>query len=278
VVVAALLALLAAVSFGVSDVVGAVASRRASALVVSLGLQVTGFPLLAIGLVLVPGEASLAAIGLGALAGGIGTIGLVLYLRSMAVGPVGVISPISALVGVAVPVSWGVAVSGEVLTIVQVLGVLGGILAVVMVAWSPGASLRAYGTGGPLIALVAGTLFGLFFVVLDATPAGSGLWPLIGARVSGTLVIVVLLTAIRRPVPPRSVWPLILLSGATDVTANILFLLATRSGLLSLASLLTSLYPVVALLLARAFLHERLTPLQGAGVVLALFATAALII
>lgn len=274
----ALLALLAAVSFGVSDVAGAIASRRASALAVSLGLQVTGFPLVVIGLVVVPGDPSLAAVGLGAVAGAIGTIGLVLYLRSMAVGPVGVISPISALVGVAVPVSWGVAVAGEVLSRLQVLGVVGGILAVVMVAWSPGASLRAYGSGGPLIALIAGTLFGLYFVILDATPEGSGLWPLLGARLAGTLVVVSLLIVIRRPVPPRSDWPLITLSGATDVSANILFLLATRSGLLSLASLLTSLYPVVALLLARAFLHERLTPLQAAGVVLALGATTALIV
>ncbi|TVR33566.1 MAG: DMT family transporter [Nitriliruptor sp.] len=275
---AALLALLAAVSFGVSDVAGAVASRRASALAVSFVLLVAGFPVLAVGLVLAPGEPSVAAIGLGALAGGIGTIGLVLYLRSMAVGPVGVISPISALVGVAVPVSWGVAVSGEVLSIVQVVGVLGGILAVVMVAWSPGASLRAYGSAGSLVALIAGTLFGLYFVILDATPAGSGLWPLVGARASGTLAVAILLAAIRRPVPPRSHWPLIVLSGATDASANILFLLATRSGLLSLASLLSSLYPVVALLLARAFLQERLTPLQGAGVVLALCATTALIV
>lgn len=275
---AALLALLAAVSFGVSDVAGAVASRRSSAPAVSLVLLVAGFPVLAVGLVLAPGEPSLAAVGLGALAGGIGTIGLVLYLRSMAVGPIGVISPISALVGVAVPVSWGVAVSGEVLSVIQMLGVLGGILAVVMVAWSPGASLRAYGSAGSLVALLAGTLFGLYFVILDATPVASGLWPLVGARVSGTLAVAILLVAIRRPVPPRSHWPLIALSGATDVGANVLFLLATRSGLLSLASLLTSLYPVVALLLARGFLQERLTPLQGAGVVLALCATTALLV
>ncbi len=274
---AALLALMAAVSFGVSDVAGAVASRRASALAVTFGLLVTGLPVLAIGLVL-PGEATLRAFGLGALAGTIGTIGLVLYLRSMAVGPVGVISPISALLGVAVPVSWGVVVSGEVLSPLQVLGVLGGILAVVMVAWSPGASIRAYGSRGPVVALLAGTLFGLYFVILDATPGGSGMWPLVGARVSGTLLVAVLLATVRRPLPPGSQWPLIALSGATDVTASILFLLATRSGLLSLVSLLASLYPVVALLLARSFLRERLTPLQGVGVVLALCATTALIV
>lgn len=275
---AALLALAAACSFGISDVAGAVASKRASSIVVSLGLQFAGLPILALALLLLPAAPTLDAILLGALAGAFGIVGLVLYLRSMAVGPVGVISPISALMGVGVPVTWGVGIAGEVLTGWQVAGVAAGVVAVVLVAWSPGASLRAYGSGGPIIALLAGSLFGLFFVVLDATPGGSGLWPLLGARISGSALLVGLLVFVRRPGPQRSLWPLIALSGATDMGANILFLLATRSGLLSLVSLLASLYPVVALLLARYLLTERLTRLQAGGVVLAMVAIAALVV
>lgn len=271
-----LLSLSAALSFGISDVAGAVACRRSSPVVVALGLQVAGFPVLAIGLLLLPGALSMTAVALGALAGTIGTTGMVFYLRSMAVGPVGVISPISALLGVSVPVSWGVLIFGEDLSSLQVAGVLAGIGAVVLVAWSPGAALRAYGRRGPFVAVLAGTLFGLYFVVLDATPAGSGLWPLVAARLAGTVTLLAVLLVAKRPPPGRSAMALIVLSGTTDVTANILFLLATRSGLLSLAALLTSLYPVVALLLARQLLAEKLSRLQASGVGLALAATAAL--
>lgn len=274
---AALLALGSALSFGVSDIAGAVASRRCSALVVTLGIQLSGFAVLLPALMLLPGTVSWRALLLGAVAGALGNLGLVLYLRSMAVGPVGVISPISALVGAAVPVAWGVGIAGDALRSGQSLGVLAGLVAVVLVAWSPGASLRAYGSRGPLVALVAGVLFGLFFVALDATPPESGLWPLVGARLAGTGMILVLLATVRRAGPDRPALGLMVLSGATDMLANLLFLLATRAGLLSLASLLSSLYPVVALVLARVLLHERLTGLQASGVVLALGATALLV-
>ena len=274
---ATVLALSAALSFGVSDIAGAMAARRSSALQVALGLQLFGLPVLLVGLLLLPGTVTLRALALGVLAGAVGNLGLVLYLRSMAVGPVGVISPLSALVGAAVPVAWGVWLAGDELDAWQLAGVAAGLIAVVLVAYAPGAAQRAYGSRGPIFALIAGTAFGLFFVVLDATPADSGLWPLVGSRIGGTALLLGLLVAAPRPLPGRASVPLIALSGVTDMLANLLFLLATREGLLSLASLLTSLYPVVALLAARVLLAERLTRLQGLGVALALAATALLV-
>jgi drug/metabolite transporter (DMT)-like permease len=275
--VATVLALGAALSFGISDISGAIAARRSSALQVALGLQLAGLPVLLVGLLLFPGVLSLRALALGVLAGVVGNLGLVLYLRSMAVGPVGVISPLSALVGAAVPVAWGVWLVGDELAAWQLVGVVAGLVAVVLVAYAPGAAQRAYGRRGPLYALVAGVAFGLFFVVLDATPADSGLWPLVGSRIGGTVLLLGLLAAAPRPLPGRASIPLIALAGLTDMLANLLFLLATREGLLSLASLVTSLYPVVALLGARLLLAERLTRLQGVGVALALTATALLV-
>ncbi len=277
--VGALLALGAALSFGISDVAGAVASRRAPALHVAIGMQFAGFPVLLAGLWLLSGTPSVEALLLGALAGSVGNIGLVLYLRSMAVGPIGVISPISAVVGAGVPVTWGVLVSGDSLTGLQVGGIVAGLAAVVLVAWSPGASLRAYGSRGPVVAFVAGVFFGFFFVALDATPADSGLWPLLGARVAGSLsLLAFLLWSGRRPQRRDLAVGLIVMSGVTDMLANVLFLLATRTGLLSLASLLASLYPVVALLIARQFLHERLQRVQALGVTIALAAMITLVV
>ncbi|MEX0869353.1 MAG: DMT family transporter [Nitriliruptoraceae bacterium] len=274
----ALLALGAAISFGIADVSGAVASRRRSALTVSIGVQLAGFPLLFVGLVVFSGRPSPTALALGAAAGVAGNLGLVLYLRSMAVGPIGVISPVSAVVGAGVPVGWGVIIAGDPLTTIQIGGIVAGLIAVVLVAWSPGASIRAFGTKGPLVALVAGALFGTFFVLLDATPEASGLWPLLTARTAGTIALTLLLVATRRSPSLRGTGGLVALSGTADVLANLLFLLATRSGLLSLASLLSSLYPVVALLLARQLLGERLRRNQQVGVALAIAATAALVV
>jgi len=276
--VAALLALASAAGFGIADILGAVAARRTSALWVTLGLQVTGIPLLVVAFLAVDGVASWRAVGLGAGAGAVGILGLSLYLRSLAVGPVGVISPVAALVGTAVPVGWGVAISGDDLGVVEVIAVLLGLVAVVLVAWSPDASTRAYGRRGPAYAALAGVSFGMFFVVLDATPADSGLWPLVGSRVSGIAVMVVVLSVLSRPRPDRAAWNPIIAAGFADTSAALLFLFATRQGLLSIVSLLASLSPVVALVLARFVLHERLTGWQATGVALALVAIALLVV
>ncbi len=275
---AAVLALSAALSFGISDVAGAVAARRVSALTVTLGMQLVGLVVLLPILVLAPGDLSWRALWVGGAAGVIGNLGLILYLRCMALGPIGVISPIAALLGAAVPVAWGVLLQGDVLAPTQRAGVAAGLVAVVLVAYVPGTSIRTSGSRGPVAAVAAGVAFGFFFVVLSATPEGSGLWPLLGTRVAGVTTAAILLVATRRPAHPGSAAGLVAVSGVTDIAANSLFLLATRVGLLSLVSLLTSLYPVVAMLVARLWLDERLTRLQTGGALLAIVASGLLVV
>jgi drug/metabolite transporter (DMT)-like permease len=274
--VGSLLALLAAAGFGVSDVTGAVAARRVSALTVTLAIQAFGLLALLPALLLLTGTPSLRALGVGALAGCFGTVGLAIYLRAMAVGPIGVISPVSALVGAGVPVGWGIVLLGETVGPLQLVGIALGLLAVVAVAYVPGSGPRSSGARGVVQALVAGVAFGLFFVVLNASPGNSGLWPLLGARGSSITILLVAVTLRKRAYLPHGAGGLALVSGLSDVLANALFLQATRVGLLSLVSLLTSLYPVVALLVARWWLHERLTGMQAVGVLAALSATALL--
>ena len=273
-----LLALGSALSFGISDFTGGLAARRASALTVTLLAQLAGLLVLVPAMAVVQGRPSVAALALGGLAGLFGSLGLVLYLRCMAIGPMGLISPIAALVGAAVPVAWGVALAGEHLLTRDLVGIVAGLLAVLLVAYQPGTPLTAAGTRGPLVAAAAGVTFGLFLVLLDATPGDSGLWPLVGARTAGSGLLLLLLLRARRSWPAGGGRSLALTSGITDQLANVLFLLATRTGLLSLASLLTSLYPVVVVVLARQLLRERLSPLQTVGVTLALLATALIVI
>lgn len=273
----ALLALGSALSFGISDFAGGLAARRASALTVTLLGQIAGLAVLVPAVALVGGTPSIAALGFGAAAGLFGSLGLVLYLRCMAIGPMGLISPTAALVGAGVPVAWGVILAGEVLQPDDVVGVVAGLVAVVLVAYQPGTSLTSAASRGALMAAAAGGAFGLFLVLLDLTPTSSGLWPLIGARVAGASLLLMVLARRRRPWPEGTGRNLAVASGVTDQLANVLFLLATRTGLLSLASLLSSLYPVVVVVLARQVLRERLTRLQSAGVVLALTATALIV-
>jgi len=272
-----LFALGASLTYGFADFVGALAARRTSALTVTFGMQTFGLLLLLPLLPFLPGEASVAAVTIGAVSGAAGTVGLVIYLRSMAKGPIGVVSPLAAVSGAAVPVAWGSFVLGDELSVWQLLGVLLALVSVVVVAWVPGSTVGAADLGGILGGLGSGVLFGAFFIALDATPADSGMWPLVGARAASAIGVVILLRIVSRPAHPGSALPHILVSGALDMTANVLFLLATRGGLLSISALLSSLYPVVALLLARRVLRDRLHPVQASGVVGALCAMALLV-
>ena len=140
-------------------------------------------------------------------------------------------------------------------------------LAVVLATGRDLARSRAASLRGPALALVGGFGFGIFFVGLDASPAGSGLWPLLGARVVSVVLLVGLLRLRRARLPhDRATWWLAVATGMLDMLANVLFLGATRAGLLSLAALLSSLYPVVVAALAAGVLRERLDRLQWAGV------------
>jgi len=273
-----LFALGASLSYGIADYVGALAARRTSALTVAFGMQTVGLIALLPLLPFLPGRASVTAITIGAVSGAAGTAGLVLYLRSMATGPIGVVSPLAAVSGAAVPVAWGSFVLGDELSSIQLLGVALALVSVVVVAWVPGSAVGAADLRGVVGGLVSGVLFGGFFIALDATPADSGMWPLVGARIASAIGVVLLLRIVSRPAHPGPALSFILLAGTFDMAANVLFLLATRGGLLSISALLSSLYPVVALLLARQLLRERLHPVQAAGVVGALCAMGLLVV
>jgi drug/metabolite transporter (DMT)-like permease len=272
-----LFALGASLTYGIADFTGAMAARRTSALTVTFSVQIVGLLILLPIMPLLPGEFSVPAVLIGGVSGAVGTAGLVIYLRAMARGPIGVISPLAAASGAVVPVAWGSLVLGDRLSLLQVGGVILALASVFVVAWVPGTAVGAAEPRAILAGLGSGVLFGTFFVALDATPPDSGMWPLVGARVASALGILLLLRIVSRPAHPGPAVGLILLSSASDMSANVLFLLATRGGLLSISALLSSLYPVVALLLARRFIAERLHRVQAAGVVGALVAMGLLV-
>jgi len=266
------LALPSALAYGVADFAGGLAARRTPVLVVTVIAQAAGFLTLVPALFLVPGTPSVAALAWGLLASLVGTAGVMLYLRGLAVGPMGVVAPLSAVVGAGLPLAVGV-LGGERPGPVAWLAVglaLGAILLATM-----GTDRVTGARTGILLGLGAGVGFGLFFVVLDASPSGSGLWTLVSGRFVTAVVLgaVVLARPALRGAPVRPVLWLIVVSGMLDTVANALFLLATRAGDLGLTSVVVSLYPVVVVVLARFVLGERLTRLQLTGTGLALGAS-----
>ncbi len=287
---AVVLALGSSLAWGVGDFLGGRVAARAPALTVTVATQFVGLVFVLALAPMTGGVASGAAMGIGALAGVLGGFGLVVYFRALAIGPMGVVAPLSGAVGAMIPVTVGL-LDGERVGRLALLGIVAGLAAVVLSTIDPstappaGAAPRrsllarvrgraSAGALGPGFALLAGVMFGLFFVLLDRTPAGSGLWPLVGARLASVPLLGAVALARRRAWPARADVAQVAASGMLDSSANALFLLATRTGLLTLTGLLSSLYPVVIVVLARQVLGDRLARVQAVGVVLAMVAVA----
>lgn len=272
--IAVALSMGSAISFGVADFLGGLASRRAHVLPVTVLSQAVGLLIVTAAIPVVPGHLSAAAITWGMVAGVGGAMGLIAYFRALSLGAMGLSAPLASLTGAALPVIVGLGL-GERPGTTAAIGIVLGIGATVLVS-RPTATAEAGADNrrGLLTALAAGLLFGVFFVALDQTPRDSGLWPLIGARVMGLALLAGLVSA-RRPSWPRGrVVGIATVSGLLDMAANVLFLLATREGLLVLTAVITGLYPVGVVILAWLVLRERLARTQLAGVALALTATA----
>jgi len=261
------IALPTAVAYGIADFTGGLAARRAPVLAVTAVVQVAGLLALLPVIFLLPGRPSAAALVIGGLAGVAGAAGLLLYLRALAVGPMGVVAPLSAVVGAGLPLVVGV-LGGERPGPLTLLAVAVALVAILLAtAGTPGV---ATSRSGPALGLAAGVGFGFFFIGLDATPPDSGLWPLLAGRVATVTLLVALVAARRSAARPNS---LMIISGVADTAANAGFLMATRVGELGISAVVVSLYPVVVVLLARIVLRERLTPLQLTSAGLALGAS-----
>jgi drug/metabolite transporter (DMT)-like permease len=168
--------------------------------------------------------------------------------------------------------------AGERPGVLALVGVAVALLAIALVSASAGAPDPGTGVvrgSGLPQAVLAGAGFGAFFICLEAAGASAGLWPLVGARVSSLSLAGLLLIVTGSPLRPAAGTARALAAaGALDVSANVLYLLAARRGLLSLVAVLTSMYPASTVVLARMVLRERLTPARVAGLGTALVGVA----
>ena len=262
---ALLLALGSSIAYGCADFAGGLAARGAHVLRVvaiaapaSLVLTVALLPVLG-------GDFSDAAVGWGAASGVASAAGFALLYATLAVGPMSVLSPITALTSGALPVVAGLA-AGERLETLGLIGVPLAAAAVVLISAAPDAG-RGRPAAGPLVlALAAGTAIAVQLICLDRAPDDSGVAPLVVGRVVSSALLLLAVAALRgRLGARRPDLRLSVLAGVLDGLANFAFLLAVREGELALVGVVTALYPASTLVLARVVLHERLSPPQAAG-------------
>lgn len=262
-----LLALGAALGYGLSDFVGGVTARRTSAWPVAFMSSVGGFTCSVLFALLTTGNATATDLAWGALAGvGSGLGGSFLY-RGLASGRMGVVAPVSAVGAAIVPVVVGVA-TGERPELLVWLGIAAAVPGIWLVSREPGGdgSLAA----GLADGVLAGLGFGLLFAAIGQVPAGAGYWPLVLAQASALLAVALTATLLRARWWPtaRSEITGGFAAGILAGVAALCFLLATQSGLLTVAAVLTSLYPAFTILLAATVLREHIHRGQAIGLAL----------
>jgi len=261
-----LLAFASAVVYGIGDYCGGRSARRQAALVVAAAGQMVSLVLVGAA-VLVMGTAVPATPtwGWSAFAGVAGALGIAGLYHAFAHGEVSVVAPTSAVVGAMVPLVTGLFL-GERPSLLALVGIVVAISAVALVSGAIGT--HAHNTPPRIVALAVavGACFGLLFVALDRADSESGLWPLVIARFVSVPLLVALVLAIgARPVRHRASLQLAVVAGVFDMGANVLYLLAVRGGMLSIVSVVSSLYPASTVALAFAFDKERLTRWQAIG-------------
>jgi drug/metabolite transporter (DMT)-like permease len=262
--------LLAAIAYGVGDFAGAVASRQRQAVTILLYSYPVGAVLMGALLPLFPGDLNGRVVLFGLLGGIAGEVGVLIMYSLMTIAPINVISPVTAVLAAMLPILIGVVI-GERPSALAWAGIAVGIVAVVLVSRTR--DDHPHGKVSPRVlalATLSGLGFGAYFVFLARAGGHSGLWPLVVSRF-GSAALIVPVALQRRAIAPLTgrLLGITVLAGVCDAGANFFFLLASRHGLLSLASVLTALYPAVTVLLAMSLLREQATMIQRLGLGLA---------
>ena len=269
---AVVLAFSSSLCWGLADFLGGVQSRTRPLVTVLLVAQVAA---VAIGIAYVAGaNEPFPDLGAAALATGAGVAGcaaLAAFYRGLAIGTMSIVAPVSAT-GAAVPVLVGLA-TGERPGMIQIAGIVLAMGGIVLAAREPGGAAPSANVRASLaLAGLAALGFGTFFVLVDrATELGGAPWTLLLVR-AGELALLGTLVLIMRPAMPtgvRDAAPLLAI-GVLDFAATAFFALATQEGLLSVVSVVGSLYPAVTVVLARVVLTERVARSQEIGVALTL--------
>ena len=263
-----LLGLASAFSWGAADFTGGLVSRKTGAFRAVLLGETVGL-LLLVPATLAVGERmpGLGSMAQAALAGALGTLGLVLLYHAMATGTMSIAAPVSALMTAILPVVVGSFSEGfpGPLTFV---GFAFALAAVWLVSQSKDGVKDVLSHISSLrLPLLAGVGFGCYFVLIHSAARDSTWWPMVASRAAGWLVIgLFMLSRGEGLKAPHGIWPIIILNGILDVGGNAFYILAGHIGRLDVSAVISSLYPGATVLLAWIVLKERLSRTQWLGI------------
>jgi drug/metabolite transporter (DMT)-like permease len=291
VLVVVVLALGAAAVYGASDFFGAFAARRIDLVTATLFNYAVAAILIVVGVFVVGGAWSSGAFWSGVVCGTLAVFGLLAFYGVMAVGPMSLLSPLIALIQSIVPVAIA-AVTGQGLSVVGWIAIGIGIVALLLLAPAPKRGQDHISLRGGLLAVASGLLLGASLIVLDFAPKDSGVVPAMWEILTGTLILAVAWVVLRaigtkrpalsflrpsadamRTMSGRRAWLAAAASGVLVAFADTFIVLALHLGNLAVVSVLTSLYPVLTVILAATVLKERMTKLQFVAVGLVIAAS-----
>jgi drug/metabolite transporter (DMT)-like permease len=265
--VAAVLALGASVAWGIGDFLGGLKSRTLSPLGVLAIAQPVGLAAMVVAALVHWEPWPGGAVWFAPAAALLGTLGLFAFYRGMAAGSISLVAPIAAT-GALIPVGFGLA-TGERPSAVQLGGIALAVGGAVVTSYEPGAATErprlAAGIGWAFLAAVA---FGGYFIPMHEASEGDFVWAALLFRASSFTIVLTAVLALR-PRLTRSPRDLAVVAciGLADTSGNVLFAAAASQGLVSVVSVLASLYPVVTVVLARVYLREHVTRVQEGGAV-----------
>jgi drug/metabolite transporter (DMT)-like permease len=278
----ALLALAGALVYGSGDFLGGLAARRLPSIVATSVAAASGLVILVVAYPFLGGAWLTADVWWGVLSGVFGVIALVLLYACLAIGPMSILSPLTAVVSAIAPMIWGLTLNGEKLSSAGYLGLGIALVAVVLVGFVPDQKAVRPSVRGIVMAIGAGLAIGAFIIVMDRTSTASGIVPLLANRTTNAALSAVLILGFalferrrgRRLLASatRAAWWWAIGCGVLDASANVLMLVALRLGDLSVVSALIALYPAGTILLASIVLRERVAVVQWIGLALALTA------
>lgn len=271
-----------ALAYGFADFFGAVASKTLKSIYVTAVASLSGLAMMLIVSTTLGATFSASTMFWGISAGLASAFAMSCLYAALAIGPISIISPLTAVISAIVPSIVGI-LQGDRFSLWGWLALVLIFAAVILVGFVPGKDVRLPSAAGLIYGTMAGLGIGLVLVFLHQAPSDSGLAPVILLRIVGSVVLgstsVYLLLRARVAVgaavkptfkPSPKVWAAVVAAGLFDSLANLFFLLAARAGSLTVASVLTALYPVGTILLARLVLRERIATSQTLGIGLAI--------
>ncbi len=275
-----------ALAYGFADFFGAVASKTLKSIYVTAVASLAGLAMMLIVSASMGATFSASTMFWGISAGLASAFAMSCLYAALAIGPISIISPLTAVISAIVPSIVGI-LQGDRFSVWGWLALVLIFAAVILVGFVPGKDVRLPSAAGLVYGTMAGLGIGLVLVFLHQAPSDSGLAPItllriVGSVVLGSLSLFLFIRGrgasrrahvgsvdMRAKVSPK-IWAAVVAAGLFDSLANLFFLLAARAGSLTVASVLTALYPVGTILLARLVLRERIATSQTVGIGLAI--------